>query len=646
MKSIDALRFLGLDMVDEANSGHPGMVLGAAPMVYQLFAKHMHVDPKHPTWFNRDRFILSAGHGSALLYALLHLSGFDLTLGDLKAFRQIGSKTPGHPEFHDTPGVDATTGPLGQGTAHAVGMAIAESFLRNKFNQPDFSIVDHYTYVLSSDGDLQEGVAMEALALAGHLKLSKLIILMDSNDVQLDGPTLNSTSTDIKKMIESFQFHYQYVDDANDLDALETAIQAAKASDKPSFIEVKSIIGFQSSKAGTSAVHGSPLGKEETERLRGVFDYQEGRFEVAKDVYHDYQVNVIERGQKAHHAWQTLFDRYQKAYPTEAKELHHIIDQKTPSNLADVLKLKPCEGSEATRTSIGVALEELSAVYPALMGGSADLSGSTKVKGADGPFSKNNRTGRNLNFGVREHAMAAIVNGMNLHHIRGMSGGFFTFSDYMKPSMRLAAIMGLPSLFIFTHDSVAIGEDGPTHQPVEHLAQFRSTPNMQVFRPADANETRLSLRLAVETLNQPSVLVLTRQNLPVVTSPGYDAFKVGGYLLSEVADPEGILIASGSEVSLALDAQSLLKERGIHVNVVSMPSLDRFVRHPKAVQEKVLPKEMTKRLAIELGSPGLWYQVSSEVMGLDRFGLSGPDHEILKTLGFTPEKVVERYLKL
>jgi len=315
MKSIDALRFLGLDMVDEANSGHPGMVLGAAPMVYALFSKHIHVDPNAPEWFNRDRFILSAGHGSALLYALLHLSGFDLTIDDLKAFRQVGSKTPGHPELHDTPGVDVTTGPLGQGTAHAVGMAVAEAFLRNKYNQPNFPVVDHFTYVLSSDGDLQEGVAMEALALAGHLKLSKLIVLFDSNDVQLDGPTLNSTSTDIQKLIESFHFDYQLVKDANDLEALNAAIDAAKASDKPSFIEVKSIIGYKSSKAGTSAVHGSPIVKEETARLRTVFEYAEGPFEVADDVYQDYQKNVIERGQKVQQAWISMLEIYHKAHP-------------------------------------------------------------------------------------------------------------------------------------------------------------------------------------------------------------------------------------------------------------------------------------------------------------------------------------------
>ena len=646
-KSIDTLRFLGLDMINEANSGHPGIVLGAAPMLYELFTNHLNIAPSHPKWFNRDRFVMSAGHGSALIYAMLHLAGYNLTIEDLKAFRSLDSKTPGHPEYHLTEGLDMTTGPLGQGLSHAVGMAMAESHIRAKYSKPNYPVMDHYTYVLASDGDLQEGVSFEALSLAGHLKLNRLIVLFDSNDIQLDGPVSNSASLNIQGYVESLGLDYQRVDDANDTERIKEALEFAKKSDKPSLIEVKSIIGYRSSKAGTSAVHGAPLGAEETMRLRDAFGYSEAPFEVSKDVIQDFEDKIKLPGQKKVSDYDQLLDDYAKEFPDEAKSLNAIINQEIPLELSKTLGLLDDTSPEATRVSIGKALEELSSIFPALMGGSADLAGSTKVKGADGPFSRTNRTGRNVNFGVREHAMAAIVNGLTLHHLRGLAGGFFTFSDYMKPSIRLASLMEIPALYVFTHDSVAIGEDGPTHQPIEQLAQFRSQPNLQVLRPADVNETRLALRLAVETQDKPSMLVCSRQNLPLITQPSYEKFKHGAYLVLENNEPDGLLIASGSEVSLALEAAELLKtDHQIHVNVVSVPSLDRFLAQDVKIQEKVLPKAVTKRLAIELGSPGLWYQLASDVLGMTSFGASGEGSEVVKHFGFTKETIVERYLTL
>ena len=645
LKSINAIRFTGLDMIDEANSGHPGIVLGAAPVLYTLFKNHLNIDPKNPNWFNRDRFILSAGHGSALLYALLHVSGFNINLEDLKSFRKLHSITPGHPEYAVTEGVDMTTGPLGQGISHAVGLAIAESHLRARFNEENYPLVDHYTYVLVGDGDLQEGVTFEALSLAGHLKLNRLIILFDSNDIQLDGPVSNASSMNIESFVKSLGFNYLNVDDANDIDSVDEAINEAKESSKPTFIEIKSKIGYGSSKEGTSNVHGAPLGLEETKRLREVFDYKEDRFEIAEDVYDDFKNSLGKRGSEAYKAWKDIVDTYLES--NENKDIFKdILENTLPSTLSKTFTLKPNEKQEATRVSVGNALLDLFENYPALMGGSADLSGSTKVKGIEGPFTKNNRIGRNLNFGVREHAMAAITNGLTLHHLRGVAGGFFTFSDYMKPSIRLAALMGIPTLYIFTHDSVAVGEDGPTHQPIEHLAQFRSLPNIQVLRPADKNESLLSLRLASETLDQPTIIVASRQNLPQITEPAYDAFKQGAYLLKEENNPKGILLASGSEVSLCLEAADVLKnEHNIEVNVISVPSLDRFLKNEKKVRETIIDPKLP-RLAVEMGSEDIWYRVADDVIGLSRFGESGDGETIASYLGFNVDSIISRFKAL
>lgn len=646
-ETINALRFLGLDMVDEANSGHPGIVLGAAPVLYQLFTKHLNITAEDAHWFNRDRFVMSAGHGSALVYALYHLAGFDITMQDLKAFRQVGSMTPGHPEYGHTHGIEATTGPLGQGIGNAVGMAIAEANLRARFNQGHLNVVDHYTYVLCGDGDLQEGVAMESLALAGHLGLDRLVVLFDSNDIQLDGPTTDATSMHIKGFIKSLGFDYFRVDDANDLEAIDRAIKQAKVSPNPAFIEIKSIIGFGAKEAGTANVHGAPLGKAETARIKAAFDYPYGPFVVPKAAYDDFMHTLGERGRQANFAWQETLDAYADHYPKEYEALEDIMGRRISARFDSLIPLVPLGTSEATRNTIGKLLDTLSTHIPSMIGGSADLSVSTKVKGNDGFFTKTTPAGRNIQYGVREHAMAAITNGLALHRLKAFSGGFFIFSDYMKPSIRLAALMELPSIFIFTHDSVAVGEDGPTHEPIEQLATFRSTPGLVTLRPADANETRHAIRFALEAQKTPTVLALTRQNVPVVSEVDYDTFKQGAYVLKKHKEPEGILIATGSEVSLALEVSDYLEsEHNVLVNVVSMPSMERFISQPQKVQDSVLPPTLTKRLAIELGSTGLWYRFASHVHGIDTFGASGKGEEVLKHFGFTKEAVAKVYLNI
>jgi len=646
-KSIQAMRFLGLDMINKANSGHPGIVLGAAPVLYTLYTKHLNVTPNSSKWFNRDRFVLSAGHGTGLIYPTLHFSGYDLSMDDLKNFRQLNSKTPGHPEYRHTDGIDATTGPLGQGISMAVGMAIAESHLRKTFNKGDLNVVDHYTYTLCGDGDLQEGVTMEALSLAGHLQLDRLIILFDSNDIQLDGPTSESTSENIKMKMQAMNLDYQLVEDANDLEALDQAIAHAKTTNKPSFIEIKSVIGFGSNKAGTSASHGAPLGKEETNRMREALGYEYGEFEVPKEVYKDFLDNVVDRGDKRHIEWAETMEEYATLYPKEFEQLENIINRQIHVKFDKLLPLEEIGHEEATRGAIGKIIEKLSPKIPEMVGGSADLTASTKVKGINGTFSKENRAGKNINFGVREHAMAAIVNGMTLHHLKAFSGGFFIFSDYMKPSIRLAALMQIPSTFIFTHDSVAVGEDGPTHEPVEQLSMFRTTPNLVTLRPANANETRFAMRYALESSKTPTVIALTRQNTKVLKPVSYDDFKQGAYVVSDAKDFEGILIATGSEVELAIETQAYLKEtQDINVRVVSMPSVELFKKQSQKVKDQILPPSITKRLAIEMGAPDLWYQFANDVQGITSFGVSAPGSDAIKHFGFTKENLSERYLSI
>ncbi len=644
--SINALRFLGLDQTNEAASGHPGIDLGAAPVVYELFTNHLNATPEKSDWFDRDRFVLSAGHGSSLLYALYHLAGYNITMEDLKAFRQKGSITPGHPEYGLTDGVEATTGPLGQGISMSVGMAIAEANLRARFNKDDLKVVDHYTYTLCGDGDLQEGVTQEAMSLAGHLGLSRLIVLYDSNDVQLDGPTKDANSENMKLKAEAINWNYDFVKDANDLDALNKAIKNAKKSDKPTLIEIKSVIGFGSSVAGTNAAHGKPIGKEETEKMRKAFDYPYGPFENPKEAIEDFRNTFKKRGDETLAKWEETLATYKEKYPEDYETFMSIVENRLDVDWDEVLGTAKIGTSEATRATMGSILPSVSEVVPSMIGGSADLSGSTKVTGNDGNFTKDNNAGRNINFGVREHAMGAIVNGLNLHNMRGFSGGFFIFSDYMKPSLRLAALQELPATFIFTHDSVAVGEDGPTHEPIEQLSMFRAMPNMNTLRPANAVETRHALRFALEASSTPTSIVLTRQNTEVLEDVSYDAFKKGAYIVRDKENFEGILIASGSEVELALHAQDELEKKGINVRVVSMPSQELFNTQDASYKEKVLPKSVTKRVAVELGAPDSWYRYAQNVYALDRYGMSAPGDTVLETLGFTPSALAQYYQSL
>jgi transketolase len=643
-KSINAIRFLGMDAINKANSGHPGIVLGAAPIMYNLFTEQMHITPNQKDWFNRDRFILAAGHGSAMLYATLHLSGYNVTMEDLKQFRQLNSKTPGHPEYKHTDGIDATSGPLGQGIAMAAGMAVAEQYLRASFNKDKFNVVDHFTYALCGDGDLQEGVTQEAMSLAGRLGLGRLIVLYDSNDIQLDGPVDWANTENVKDKYEAMNWHYIKVSDANDLDQLTEAINIAKGvKNRPSIIEVKSIIGFGSSKQGDSATHGAPLGVEETNKMRQSMSYPYKEFEVGQDVYDDFFEQVVQRGETAYNAWEDLMEEYKEAYPEEAGVLTSIINGELTIDFEQVLPKAEVGMNEATRVSGGKVLTALSEACVALIGGSADLTKSTKAKGINGTFDVNNPLGRNINYGVREHAMAAMVNGVTLHGLKGFSGAFFVFSDYLKPAVRMAAIMNIPSTFIFTHDSVAVGEDGPTHEPIEQLSMFRTTPNVNLLRPANAQETNYAYRFALESTTTPSVIVLSRQNLELKVESSYEDFSKGAYVVRDVEDFDGILIAAGSEVNLALDAQEALQKEGIKVRVVSMPSMDVFNAQSDKYKESVLPSSIQKRMAIEMGATHLWYRYAKEVLGIDRFGVSAPGDEAIKYFGFTTENVVKLY---
>ena len=644
-KAVNAIRFLGVDAVNNANSGHPGIVLGAAPMAYSLFANHLNINVENPSWFNRDRFILSAGHGSALLYAINHLAGYNVTIEDLKRFRKFGN-TPGHPEYGDTDGVETTSGPLGQGISNAVGMAIAETHLAARFNKPNFNIVDHYTYVLVGDGDLQEGVALEAISLAGHLGLGKLIVLFDSNDIQLDGPVEWALSENHKAKFESQNWHYELVEDGEDLKAISKAIKKGQSVlDKPTIIEIKTVIGRGATKEGTSAVHGAPLG-DDVDNLRKFYNWEYKPFEITKDVYDQYEEVVKNRGLKAYNEWNELFKDYAKQYPEDAKLFNEFLANDYKLDLNDYKDIDQSKKT-ATRNINGEVINITSKKFLNFIGGSADLTASTKAKGADGHYDKNNRLGRNINYGVREHAMGAIANGITLHGgLKTFTGAFFAFSDYMKPAIRLAAIMDIPTTFVFTHDSVAVGEDGPTHQPVEQLAGLRSIPNLNVIRPADANETIAAWKVAFDSKTTPTLLVLTRQNVENFTETNYEGLSKGAYIVSkEEKKLDGILLAAGSEVELAINAKKILKEKGLDIRVVSMPSMYLFDLQDDKYKEKILPNDV-KTLAVEMAHPMPWYKYSKEVFGLERFGLSASGDAVVEELGFTPEKVAERFLKI
>ncbi|WP_075565041.1 transketolase [Streptococcus timonensis] len=647
--SVNAIRFLGIDAINKANSGHPGVVMGAAPMAYNLFTKNLRINPAQPNWINRDRFILSAGHGSMLLYALLHLSGFeDVNMDEVKNFRQWGSKTPGHPEFGHTAGVDATTGPLGQGIATATGFAQAERFLAAKYNREGYNIFDHYTYVICGDGDLMEGVSSEAASYAGLQKLDKLIVLYDSNDINLDGETKDSFTENVRARYDAYGWHTVLVKDGTDLEAIQAAIDEAKASGKPSLIEVKTIIGYGSpNKQGTNGVHGAPLGADETAATRQALGWDYEPFEIPAEVYADFKENVADRGTEAYQTWTKLVAAYKETYPELAAEVEAIIDG------CDPVELKPedfpaleNDFSQATRNSSQDALNVIAEKMPNFLGGSADLAHSnmTYIK-TDGLQDDANRLNRNIQFGVREFAMGTVLNGMALHGgLRVYGGTFFVFSDYLKAAVRLSALQGLPVTYVLTHDSIAVGEDGPTHEPIEHLAGLRAIPNLNVFRPADARETQAAWYLATKSKTTPTALVLSRQNLTVEEGTDFNKVAKGAYVVYEnAADFDTILIATGSEVNLAVSAAKELAGQGGKVRVVSMPSTDVFDVQDAAYKEEILPNTVRRRVAIEMGASQNWYKyvgLDGYVLGIDSFGASAPAPKVLAEYGFTVENLV------
>jgi transketolase len=633
--AINNLRVLAVEAINKAKSGHPGIALGAAPMIHTLYSRFIKFNPNDEKWINRDRFVLSAGHGSALLYAMLNVYGL-IDTKDLQGFRQLNSITPGHPEVHLTKGVDVSSGPLGQGMAMAVGMALAESHLHAKFPK----LIDHYTYVLCGDGDLQEGITQEAASLAGHLALEKLIVLYDSNDIQLDGPVALANNESTKDKFLAMNWNYDFVADGNDVEAISNAIEKAKKANKPTIIEVKTIIGYGAKNQGTHNVHGAPIPSEEVEAMRQAFGGE--AFSINDEVKAFYQ-DIIKANLAFYNDWQKV--------KTENQD-QLFLDMLNDDFKIDVNNLVKFDETydKATRVSSGAVLKALNTIDPMLIGGSADLTSSTNIAGADGEFSKDNRLGRNIKFGVREHAMAAIANGIALHGmLKPFVSGFFVFSDYMKPAIRLSALMHLPVMYIFTHDSIAVGEDGPTHQPIEQLTMLRSIPNVNVIRPADANEVKEAYQIALDSKTTPTVIVLTRQNCPMVVKENESKVNRGAYILSDVEKPEGILIASGSEVNLALAAQALLKNEGKMVRVVSMPSTNLFDQQDEAYKNQVLPKYLTKRLAIEMGEAAHMYKYTGLfgcVYNINEFGKSGKGPEVIKDFGFTAEKIKESYLQL
>lgn len=649
MKSVNAVRFLGVDAINKAKSGHPGIVMGAAPMAYALFSEHLQITPSRPKWFNRDRFVLSAGHGSALLYALLHLSQFeDVTLDEMKKFRQLHSKTPGHPEYGYTKGVDATTGPLGQGISTAVGMALAERYLAAQFNREEFPVVDHYTYVICGDGDLMEGVSAEASSFAGQQKLGKLVVLYDSNDICLDGETADTFTENVRKRYDAYGWHTVLVEDGNDLAAISRAIEEAKQDSRPSLIEVKTVIGFGSPKQGTNAVHGAPFGEADTQKAREALGWDYAPFEVPEDVYADFNEKVVRRGQKAHEDWKELVKAYHTAYPEMSDAFKRVAHNDVLSELSEAdFPTYEIGSQQATRNASQDALNAIAKVSKQFLGGSADLAHSnmTYIKG-ETLQDDVNRTQRNIQFGVREFAMGAILNGMALHGgLRVFGGTFFVFSDYFKGAMRLAALQKLPVTYVLTHDSIAVGEDGPTHEPIEQLAGLRALPNLTVIRPADSVETQAAWLLAAKSTQTPTALVLTRQALPVLEKSHFDGVAKGAYIVYDSSEkPDYILMASGSEVSLAINAAKVLASEGKAVRVVSAPSLELFEQQSEAYKLSVLPTH-TKRLAIEMGSAMPWYRyvgLKGDVLSIDCFGESGPAQDLLPYFGFTVENVVAR----
>lgn len=652
---VNTIRTLSMDAVQAANSGHPGMPMGMADVAYVLWTKFLKHNPQNPRWFDRDRFVLSAGHGSMLLYSLLHLTGYDVSLDEIKNFRQMGSITPGHPEFGLTPGVETTTGPLGQGFGTGVGMAMAETFMASVFNKENHKLADHYTYAIVSDGDLMEGISHESASLAGHLKLSKLIYLYDSNKISIDGSTDLAFTDDSVKRFEAYGWDVQVIDGHNHKE-IEEAIRKAQKTDKPSLIECKTKIGFGSpNKEGSADSHGSPLGDEEIRLTKKNLGWEFDKpFYIPDEVLKEFR-KAVENGTEAEKAWKEKLADYEKVYPADGVSFKKFVTRNMPENWEEILPEFPAdEKGMATRASSGKVLNALADHIFNLVGGSADLTGSNKTDMDNkGIYSADDYSGRNIHYGVREHAMGAALNGMALHGgIIPFGGTFLVFSDYNKPAIRIAGLSHIPSIFVFTHDSIGLGEDGPTHQPIEHLASLRATPNVTVLRPADANETAWSWKAAIENNSGPSLLVLTRQNLPTVDRTKYGSASgtvKGAYILKESSTkvPDVILMATGSEVEIALHASEQLEAKGVGTRVVSMPSWELFEKQGKEYIDHVLPPDVTNRVSIEAASTMGWHKwVGSNgiAIGIDRYGESAPYEEIYEELGLTAEKVTEAAL--
>ena len=647
---INSIRFLAADAVQKANSGHPGLPMGAAAMAYVLWTRHLKHNPNNAHWHDRDRFILSAGHGSMLLYAMLHLTGYDMPLEELKQFRQWGSKTPGHPEHFLTDGVETTTGPLGQGFANGVGMAVAERFLAAQFNRPGYEVVDHYTYAIVSDGDLMEGISHEAASWAGHLGLGKLVYLYDDNKISIDGSTDLSFTEDVARRFEAYNWHIQRVEDGNDLDAIDAAIQAARAeTDRPSLILVRTQIGYGApNKVGTASAHGEPLGEEELRLAKEAMGWPtDSAFHVPDDAYAHFR-QAVDRGRDAEAGWRGRVDQYAKEHPDLARKFHDWLSGQLPEGWEDAIPTFEAGSKMATRAASGKVLGSLAPALGYLIGGSADLTPSNKtdVKGRE-DFQRDNYGGSYFRFGVREHAMASACNGMAIHGgLRPYCGTFLIFSDYMRPAVRLSALGSAPVVYVFTHDSIGLGEDGPTHQPVEHLMALRAIPNLVVIRPADANETAQAWKVAAARGRGPVALALTRQNLPTFDSSRYagaENLARGAYVLSDSdGTPELILIGTGSEVHIALEAAETLRKDGVAVRVVSMPSWELFEEQSDEYRQSVLPPGVTRRVSVEAGVSMGWERyvgLQGKVVGLDRFGASAPYETLYERFGFTASHV-------
>ncbi|MFL2100581.1 transketolase [Desemzia sp. FAM 23991] len=651
--AVDTIRTLSIDGVQKANSGHPGLPMGAAPMAYVLWTKHLKANPKNSHWVDRDRFVLSAGHGSMMLYSMLHLAGYKVSIGDLKSFRQWESKTPGHPEVHYTDGVEATTGPLGQGIANSVGMAMAEAHLAATYNKEGHSIVDHYTYALCGDGDLMEGISAEAASLAGHLKLGKLVVLYDSNDISLDGPTSKAFTENVGQRFEAYGWEHILVKDGNDLEEINAAIEKAKAnSDQPTLIEVKTVIGFGAPNAGSHKVHGAPLGIEGVEATKKAYGWEGEDFYVPVEAQARFEETMVTPGEEAETEWEKAFEAYRQEFPELAQQFEAGFNGDLPEGWdKDLPVYEEGDAAVASRKSGSDTLNAIAKNVPNFWGGSADLSSSnnTMIDNVT-DFQAGQYEGRNIWYGVREFAMTAAANGIMLHGgTKTYVGTFFVFTDYLRAAVRLAAISKLPVTYVFTHDSVAVGEDGPTHEPVEHLSSLRSMPNLTVLRPADGNEVTAAWEIALKSTDHPTMLVLSRQNLPVLPKTkemARENVQKGAYVLSpqEGEQPEGILMATGSEVALALEAQKELKAQGKDVSVVSMPSFDLFEKQDAAYKESVLPKEVRKRVSIEMGATFGWERyvgLDGATVGIDKYGASAPGETVIKNYGFTTENIVE-----